>query len=289
MPCPDPERLRARKRYGREEYVQEMLACLIVGGEPPKWNQSVRATARGERLLRHIASRADLEMAQDAYFVNEFELLRRADGYPSGWPDFGFYTDTELLLIELKTEPGSHRLGQLAYYDELAKHHHPAKRRRLVYLTPPLRSSAIHDAVETTHLLLDEVRPLITEIWTGAPDDERRLSDYIVDFLHRLNEPWATPAPTRPMPAPNDLRALADETARDGRQRAADVDWASPTDAERARIDLRDELNAAGMPVQAWIWNQATSGGKALTDAGARVGIELRFSRKGPRPSSTAD
>jgi len=67
-------------------------------------------------------SRAELAglMIDDsgAPFVKEFELPRLTDADPSGWPDFACYTAHALLIIELKTEPGSHRPGQLAHYDQ---------------------------------------------------------------------------------------------------------------------------------------------------------------------------
>ena len=57
-------------------------------------------------------------------FVNEFELPRRHEGEASGWPDFAGVWPNALALIELKTEPSSHRGGQLAHYEDLSMHHH---------------------------------------------------------------------------------------------------------------------------------------------------------------------
>ncbi|MDP8930516.1 MAG: hypothetical protein M3O70_18590 [Actinomycetota bacterium] len=42
------------------------------------------------------------------------------------------------MLIELKTEPLSHRPGQLAHYLDLAVHHHRASDISLLYLTPTM-------------------------------------------------------------------------------------------------------------------------------------------------------
>jgi hypothetical protein len=44
MVLPDPHELRQRKKYGREEYVQELLAALIVGDTPPRWNMPALPT-----------------------------------------------------------------------------------------------------------------------------------------------------------------------------------------------------------------------------------------------------
>src|SRR5262249_14490821 len=111
----------------------------------------------------------------------------------------------------------------------------------------------------------------------------------LVDFLADLdarsvvpNLARLPPPDTQPDTPPDPrLVAIALETARDGKQRAADVQWASPTNLEAARLALRNELNDAAIPVQPWIWKQSTSGGTALTNAGRRVGVELRFSRTG--------
>jgi hypothetical protein len=90
--------------------------------------------------------------------------------------------------------------------------------------------------------------------------------------LARLPPPDTPPDPQ--------LVAIALETARDGKHRAADVEWDSPTNLEGARLALRNQLNDTAIPVQPWIWKQSTSGGTALTNAGCRLGVELRFSRK---------
>jgi hypothetical protein len=59
-------------------------------------------------------------------FVNEFGLKARRDDEISGWPDFASVWPDALVMIELETEPGSHRRGQLEHYDHGARSHFDA-------------------------------------------------------------------------------------------------------------------------------------------------------------------
>ena len=54
-----------------------------------------------------------------------------------GAPDWAVLTANRLWMIELKTEPGSHRRGQLHGYFELGRHYNPDKSLDLTYLTGP--------------------------------------------------------------------------------------------------------------------------------------------------------
>jgi len=45
----------------------------------------------------------------------------------------------------------------------------------------------VYDPVPTTHLQLSDLCPPITTIWAGAPGDEQRMADYLVDFLVALD------------------------------------------------------------------------------------------------------
>jgi hypothetical protein len=287
MGCPDPIELRARKRYGREEYVQDLLACLIVAGDAPRWNTPTLPTSRGRRLLADIAAHAGVKLDEGAplMFVNEFELLRRHESELSGWPDFAIVCPDRLILIELKTESASHRRGQLAHYTDLAAFRHPGKQRTLIYLTPPLARNAALDPIPFCHVFWDDVATIIERTWADAPTDEQRVAAFLADFLKRLDERWvgATTAPRIPatMTVAGDSRLLelAVQVAADGRQRAADIEWTDPEQMDEIRVALRNTLGASATPVRPWIWNATSSGGKALTDSGRRLGYELRFSR----------
>ena len=67
-------------------------------------------------------------------------------------PTLPSYGPAHLVLVELKTEPGSHRVGQLRYYHELAAAHHPDRRRTLVYVTRELSDRSVPDLVPLVHV-----------------------------------------------------------------------------------------------------------------------------------------
>ncbi len=84
----------------------------------------------------------------------------------------------------------------------------------------------------------------------------------------------------------NDLTAkamrVAKLTAQDGQQRALDYAAGSLGELQELRLAVRGEFRRPESPlgsVTPWLWNEATSGGKALTEAGRVHGYELRFSR----------
>jgi hypothetical protein len=232
--------------------------------------------------------------------------VRRRESEVSGWPDFATVSADKLVMIEVKTEPVSHRPGQLAHYADLAAHHHPTLERRLIYVTPRLSTSAVMDAIEFQHVYWTEVSRAISEIWSTAPDDERGLAEYLVDFLGALATPWKHPylneqarKPRTPAPSydvsldetvlpSTDLHDVAAAVENDGKQRAVNISWANPDDMERVRLDLRNQLIAAGSSVRPWTWRAATSGGTALTPTGAELGYELRLSRYKALPSDGA-
>jgi len=283
MDFPDPSELRSRNKSGREEFVQALLAILIVGGPAPRWNSSVRPSAVGRQFLIDLARTAGtrLDPAAEMSFVNEFELPRRHDAKSAGWPDFGVISGNELVVIELKTEARSHRRGQLAHYAELGAVHHPHLNRSLIYVTPPLLPSAVLDDVSTAHVLWEDVADLVRTHWTSRPPDERRVADYLIAILTDLGETWVAGGELRPRirTSEPELIRIASEVAADGRQRAVDVEWASGEEMEHARLAIRDTLVDRGSPVRPWIWSKATSGGSALSEQGRLTGFELRFSR----------
>lgn len=304
MAVPAPDELRQRHTYWREGYVQDLLAALIIGAEPPKWNTPAIPTERGWRFLDDLLEAFGCPAVgrDGARFYSEFELPRRHDDEVSGWPDFAVLSEQRLMVVELKTEAGSHRAGQLAHYADLAAHHYPNHDRQLGYLTPPLRLSARRDPVAYAHLTWAAVVPFVERAWRGAsPSEDVRAAEVLVDILNRLDEQWialpkavldaAAPRPAEPAGVPPqgdtpppELLDVARSTAEDGRQRGANVAWPSPTEMEETRILLREQIKALGLPVRPWIWRSTTSGGRALTDAGREQGYELRFSRSGTMP-----
>lgn len=301
---PDPADIRDRRRHSREECIQELLAALVVAGNPPRWNTPAIPTDRGLQLLTTMAGRTLSPRVTGPVhglrFFNEFGLPRRHDAEAAGWPDFAVLAPDRLTLIELKTEPSSHRPGQLAHYADLATHHYPQHELDLVYLTPPLRAAARLDPVPHRHLGWEVVAQGLRSVWDRtAPPDETATATAVLELLDDLHLPWqpsaATPGRTAAAPriparvdvpsAVTDstfaaLTALADQVAADGTQRAADIDWRDPEQMELARLELRDACVRTGLRVQPWIWRGTTSGGRPRTDSGQRLGYELRISRR---------
>ena len=136
----DPAALRRRLKLGREEFCQRLITTLIVGGSYPRWNSRSRPTPQGERFLALLFDLAGHDGWQpDPTFVDELELRPRHDDERGGAPDWAVLWADRTWLIELKTEAGSHRPGQLPLYADLGRHHFPGTEVLIGYVTPPLR------------------------------------------------------------------------------------------------------------------------------------------------------
>lgn len=292
----NPDLLWQQTRLGREEYVQRLLAALVLGAPTTTWNARATPTARGAEFLQRLhAGSFEKTPTADPIFVDEFELPSRHEDEKAGWPDHGVEWPDRLFLIELKTERRSHRKGQLAHYGDLAHHHHPDRPIDLLYVTPTMRVSGpvgLPASVTYAHQSWTEVAPLVTDVWTTSdvewePVVARQLAQWIEAFEA------GQPLPSReaaPPPEPTDLLKtglrLAAETQRDGTQRAVEAADLTPEDLESLRLRLRDELlagaNVNGIEVthvRPWLWRAETSGGTALTASGTRTGYELRISK----------
>jgi hypothetical protein len=309
----DPDLLWHRTRPGREEYVQRLLATLILGEEARGWNVRRSPSERGASFLRelHGANHAGTP-AEPPIFVDEFELPARHDTEKAGWPDHAVEWPDRLFLIELKTERRSHRPGQLAHYLELAAHHHPDRGVDLLYLTPTMDAVApepLPPSATYAHAEWPAVGELIATTWAGSDVTwERTVAGRLAWWIEQLELGAALPVrdtqpslpseparesaaevPIEPPGAASDLDAalhLAALVQRDGEQRAVEADVEDPEDLDELRLEVRDHL-ASGLRVDGeqlthvrpWIWSAATTDGQPLTRAGERTGYELRLSR----------
>jgi hypothetical protein len=221
-------------------------------------------------------------------FVDELELPSRTEAEHAGWPDYGVIWDDRVWIIELKTEAVSHRPGQLSHYADLAKNYYPGKQIDITYLTPPIHKDLdqMEPGVGCAQLTWDEVMPLVSATWRDGGAWQRSAVAALSEVLSRSGTSWtnARPRHLSVNHATDQGLELAAATADDGTQRAVDVSVTDPEDLDESRLKINDALRSAanGSPlrrVQPWIWNTQTSGGQALTSAGAETGYELRLSR----------
>ncbi|MEO3811494.1 hypothetical protein ABGB17_21080 [Sphaerisporangium sp. B11E5] len=233
------------------------------------------------------------ERSGQPLFVDEFELPPRHTDERGGAPDYAVLWHDRLWMIELKTEASSHRRDQLTGYCTLAAHHHPGITVDLTYVTPPLTFSppSHRDGDRFAHLTWDQVVPLAEQVWGAGTDAERRAVTTLRAAVASIGTNWtdwrAQQAGVReaaPATAEGEAMTLAEMTAGDGRQRAVDLPAADLDELQRLRLALRQAI-CAGPPqsplrhVRPWLWNAATSGGRALTASGQETGYELRLSR----------
>ncbi|HET7431256.1 MAG TPA: hypothetical protein VFJ89_07100 [Nocardioides sp.] len=299
-PYEDIRRVLTRRKLWREESLQLVLTCLIVGGVYPRWGTRSTPTVRGVEFLRrlHVLVFGEDSSSPCHVFVDEFELPRRHEAERSGWPDWAVLWPDRVWMIELKTEAGSHRPDQLPHYLDLGAHHYPHAAIDLTYLTglldkPPPQVRA---GQRYHHIVWTDVLPLIEEVWA---DDEPATGAYVQaarDLIASLGTPWAdwrtgwmtqvarAIEASEPATTQDDLWELIVATAEDGEQRASDAH----TDSGESLEDLRDRAReliiaspegSATKRVVPWIWSSQTSGGQPLTSAGEALGAELRLSR----------
>lgn len=304
-----PSSLLGRLRLGREEFCQRLLTMLILGGPYPRWNTRSTPTPEGRRFLDELHRRSFGDAfvgVAECVFVDEFDLPRRHDAEQGGAPDYATLAPGRLWLVELKTERGSHRHGQIPQYFELARHHHPDRTIDITYLTPPM--TVAYDPPgpwgRFSHLTWDAAADAIRDVWGETSDTEQRavvdrLLETVTDLTTLSGGAWRTSigrvssaAPARTADAPRRepetevvARAmeLAGAVTSDGRQRALEHRPVDLEDLQALRLAVRNELARSPVSsplrhVMPWLW-QPTSGGSALTDIGTELGYELRLSR----------
>jgi hypothetical protein len=271
----------------------------------------------GERFLAalHELSFGKAEWADGGVFVDEYELAKRHDDEAGGAPDSAVLWPERVWIIELKTERASHRPAQIPGYFDLAHHHHPACAVDITYLTPPLSPKVEPPApwARFAHVTWNETVPILRDVW-GDTDDRaaRAVLDGVLDTIAMMQlrpSEWrvsylaspaeeprpagstdditvAAPSEGPPSPAGDTVAsalALAEQTSRDGTQRALEFTAANLEELQQLRLDVRTAIRAApdGSPlrhVMPWLWSTASTG-KPLTRAGAETGYELRLSR----------
>jgi hypothetical protein len=310
---------------GREGWCQRLLTELILDGPYPAYNSRRRPSARGVTFLGaldELSFGVKAASMSDLVFVDEIDFPARHPDEKGCAPDYTVFLDGRCWIIELKTEPGSHRPRQIPDYFERAHHYHPQLQVDITYLTAGLRAPfqpATRAWERYVHIEWTDTVELIRSAWSSSPD--QRVLDIVTTLLKgitHLDEPahdwWerlgfqvpASGAPepaNHPAPSPARLDAstpsevelstfqdglsLARATGDDGKQRAIGLETGGLEALDALRLALRQTCRSEppGSPlrrVQPWLWNAATSGGKAMTTAGLQTGYEVRISRTRP-------
>jgi hypothetical protein len=282
MTWEDPDKL-LRFKFGREEYCQRMLTSLILASLYPKWNSHSVPSEKGSEFLDRLyrmTYQEDLSGPLD--FVDEFNLPAIEKDARAGAPDYAILTPDKLWVIELKTEASSHRKDQMPYYRRLARHHYPKLQLDLLYLTSdmPRQDAGAFADCRFSHLFWSEVLNLILDTWGESDISEERL---LAMALRRELGNLDRPSRTFSLEAAiiREAIKLASDVQTDGKQKAVEVTAGGLEDLIEIRARIADAIARDGETpnVRPWIWYEASSGGKALTDLGRSVGCELRLSR----------
>jgi hypothetical protein len=264
--------------------------------------------------LDRLCFGADENGDRDIKFVDEIDFPARHPEEQGCSPDYTIFSDDRCWIIELKTEPGSHRPRQIPDYFERAHHYHPRLRIDVTYLTAGIRAvfePSTNAWERYVHIEWPQIAEIVRSAWSGSSDAQ--LNDTATMLLRgiaHLDEPPAVwwerlgyqvgpaqaprPAATPPLTlnAGNELVdaavhhgvLLAEATADDGKQRAIGFEACGLETLDWIRLELRHRCRSqpSGSPlrqVQPWLWNAASSGGRAMTPEGERTGYEVRLSR----------
>lgn len=295
MSIEDPHRLLGRLKLGREEYCQRLLTMLILDDAYPRWNTPSTPSPDGLRFLGLLEQLSFGETGswKDPVFVDELDLPKRTDWEQGGAPDQSLQDSDRLWLIELKTEAGSHRPGQIPLYFELGQHHYPRHRIDITYLTGPLSKPAppTPPACRFAHVTWAEVMPLVREVWAERAPTHRAIVDALSDVLDKLGAKWPEwranrlelgnrrePQPVNPAAEAFELARL---TAADHEQRGVDFAPANLEELQALRLEVQQRIqgsaNSSLQHVRPWLWRWASQG-QPLTGAGRETGYELRLS-----------
>lgn len=297
----DPADLISGKDYGSEGTAQRYLCALLICGPAYGYNKSWPLTERGARFVTALYSQAfGRPPAGPPRSWNEMNL-RAAGADDEQAVDYGFIWPDVHFLVELKTLGGSHRPGQLAEYLVRARHHNPGTAIDLLYLTQPMPAASPHDMPERcrfAHLTWRDALDVADAVW-GDSNDPREMHCLALLKKHLEQEgaltsvSASTTTPHREVVADDlpaewqqvlDRAVQAASDAAAGKRTAVEVplglavagDFAARLRQVKRLLEQRidGDLELAGVKV--WQWKTQT-GGRAYTEAGDRIGLELRL------------
>lgn len=295
-----------RWKQGREGFAQYALACLFLGGPPLGWNRPRRLSMEGKRLLSLLDEKYAQNSGTDPDFFWEFKLGKFPEDRENGWPDLALIWDDRVLIFELKTEAGSHRVGQIDWYMRLAVDRFSDRAIDLVYLTvDPIEAAPkeIPKGVSYHNRLWTEVAEAIDASWQEDSDpmssNARVFAGYLRDMSASTRRPEIRPPEEKAQVRPTEralleelpkgllerCRLLAAEVVSTGEQRALDWVLKSLEEAKELRRGISSHLTMEpeDSPLHAvtlWVWTSASSGA-ALSSGGRKYNVELRISKKG--------
>ncbi|HET7278118.1 MAG TPA: hypothetical protein VFJ22_08565 [Dermatophilaceae bacterium] len=292
----DPLAYLRRSKDGREVFCQTLTTTLLVGGTYPKWGTRNTLTEQGAGFFKALdrLSFGTSSWPTAPVFIDEITMPKRHDDELSASPDWTLLFDDRVWIIELKTEPGSHRTNQIPHYIDLACHHYPGRAIDITYLTGPLVKPApeLRTGQRYVHLTWEDVLPLYNQAW-GATEDPRVRGylEVVQEALSALATPWTewrnaftgTPAPAEiPRDPLTEALGIVDATAKDHAQRALDYPAQGAQELHDLRLEIRNLIRleapeSARHHVRPWVW-RPESLGQPLTTAGREHGLELRFS-----------
>jgi hypothetical protein len=171
----DPRSL--KPSLGREGWCQRLLTELILEGPYPPYNSHLLPSHRGTTFLGALDELSfgdDGISSSEATFVDEIDFPTRQPDEQGCAPDYTVFLEGRCWIIELKTEPGSHRPRQIPDYFERAHHYHPDLRVDITYLTAGLRRPfrpRTQAWERYVHLEWTEVADLIRSVWAGTFDE----------------------------------------------------------------------------------------------------------------------
>lgn len=320
-PLTDPRSL--KPSLGREGWCQRLLTELILDEPYPPYNSHLQPSPQGVAFLGaldELSFGTDAVSSEAPVFVDEIDLPARHPDEKGCAPDYTVFLDGRCWIIELKTEPGSHRPRQVPDYFERAHHYHPDLRVDITYLTAGLRRP-FEPRTETwerfVHIEWRQIVDLIRHVWAGSSSERvSEVVDLLITGIAHLHEPalawWSllgyqlepvvvvgateedaittsTSQTDDPLPAAavSEAIALARATANDGRQRAIGLDVGGLDALHELRLQLRracrtESPDSSLRSIESWLWSAATSGGAPMTSAGRQTGYEVRLSRSRP-------
>jgi hypothetical protein len=282
MTWEDPDTL-LKMKLGREEYLQRMLTSLILGRSYPQWNTRNPPSPAGLSFLRDLYKQTyGIDLSGPLEFVDEFELLSKNEKDANGAPDYGIFSPSALWIIELKTEAGSHRDGQLPLYTKLAQSSYPEHQVSITYLTGPMSRIEFFEIANAPfrHIYWEEVVDLIKRHWNKSKNkEEQLLSAAVIREIKRLDSP--AHAFRKDATIIREALNAAVEVQLTGEQFGVEFETGGLQALHDLRLRIRDALarTKETRDVRPWIWSVATSGGAAMTQLGSNVGYEIRLSR----------